>query len=179
LINGILHPKYVIAQLVQHGVSHYVTLPDSETAHMYQDLMDEPSITVVPVAREGEAIPVAAGLFIAGQNPVISIQNAGLYEAGDALRGLALGIGLPLVMFIGYRGHNRKGDTPDSAATFLEPYLHKWCVDYFVVESDEDLDRVPLAFDLAAKTNQPIAVAIGTEYAKSDEPSEVAQGGSR
>lgn len=179
MINGILHPKYVIAQLVQHGVSHYVTLPDSETAHMYQALMDEPSITVVPVAREGEAIPVAAGLFIAGQNPVISIQNAGLYEAGDALRGLALGIGLPLVMFIGYRGHNRKGDTPDSAATFLEPYLHMWRVDYFVVESDEDLDRVPLAFDLAAKTNQPVAVAIGTEYAKSDEPTEVAQGGSR
>ncbi|MBT7832960.1 MAG: hypothetical protein HN667_04900, partial [Chloroflexi bacterium] len=69
MINGVLHPKNVIAQLVQHGVSHYVTLPDSETAHMYQALMDEPSITLVPVAREGEAIPVAAGLFVAGQNP--------------------------------------------------------------------------------------------------------------
>lgn len=166
MINGVLHPKNVVEQLVQHGVSHYVTLPDSETAHMYEALMVEPSITIVPVSREGEAIPVAAGLFVAGQNPVISIQNAGLYEAGDALRGLALGIGLPLVMFIGYRGHNRKGDTPDTAATFLEPYLHMWRVDYFVVESDEDLDRVPLAFDRAAKTNQPVAVAIGTEYAK-------------
>jgi sulfopyruvate decarboxylase TPP-binding subunit len=146
---------------------------------MYQALMDEPSITVVPVAREGEAIPVAAGLFVAGQNPVISIQNAGLYEAGDALRGLALGIGLPLVMFIGYRGHNRKGDTPDSAATFLEPYLHMWRVDYFVVESDKDLDRVSLAIDLATKTNQPVAVAIGTEYAKFDESNGLAQGDAR
>jgi sulfopyruvate decarboxylase TPP-binding subunit len=172
LINGVLHPTNVVKQLVQQGVSHYVTLPDSETAHMYKALMDEPSITIVPVAREGEAIPVSAGLFVAGQNPVISIQNAGLYEAGDALRGLALGIGLPLVMFIGYRGHNRKGDTPDSAATFLEPYLHMWRVDYFVVESNEDLDRVPLAFERAAKTNQPVAVAIGTEYAP-----EVQEGG--
>ena len=51
---------------------------------MYKALMAEPSITVVPVAREGEAIPVAAGLFLAGQNPVISIQNAGFYAAGDA-----------------------------------------------------------------------------------------------
>ena len=135
---------------------------------MYAALMAEPTITVVPVAREGEAIPVAAGLFVAGQNPVVSIQNAGLYEAGDALRGLGLGIGLPLVMFIGYRGHNRKGDTPDSAATFLEPYLHMWRVEYYVVESDQDLDRVPLAFDKAARTNQPVAVAIGTEYASED-----------
>ena len=172
MINGILHPKNVVAQLVQQKVSHYVTLPDSETAHMYEALMAEPTITIVPVSREGEAIPVAAGLFVAGQTPVISIQNAGLYEAGDALRGLALGIGLPLVMFIGYRGHNRKGDTPDTAATFLEPYLHMWRVDYLVVESDDDLDRVPLAFERAAKTNQPVAVAIGTEYAKAENDGE-------
>jgi phosphonopyruvate decarboxylase len=166
LINGVLHPKNVVAQLVELGVSHYVTLPDSETAHMYEALMAEPSITMVPVSREGEAIPVAAGLFVAGQNPVVSIQNAGLYEAGDALRGLALGIGLPLVMFIGYRGHNRMGDTADTAAKYLEPFLHMWRVDYFVIESDDDLDRVPIAFERAAKTNQPFAVAIGTEYAK-------------
>ena len=120
LINGVLHPKSVVAQLVQQGVTHYVTLP------------------------------------------------AGLLEAGDALRGLALGSGFPRVMFIGYRGHNRHGDTPDSAATFLEPYLHMWRVDYYIVESDDDLDRVPLAFDLAKKSNLPVAVAIGTEYAESE-----------
>ncbi len=165
MINGILHPSKVVEQLVQHGVTHYVTLPDSETSNMYNALMAEESITVVPIAREGEAIPIAVGLHVAGKRPVVSIQNAGLYEAGDALRGLAIGIGLPLVMFIGYRGHNRKGDTPDSAAVFLEPYLHMWRVEYFVVEEDEDLDRVPLAFDRAAKTNMPVAVAIGTEYA--------------
>ena len=176
LINGVLHPKSVVAQLVQQGVTHYVTLPDSETANMYEALIAEPSIKIVPVAREGEAIPVAVGLFVAGQNPVISIQNAGLFEAGDALRGLALGIGFPLVMFIGYRGHNRHGDTPDSAATFLEPYLHMWRVDYYIVESDDDLDRVPLAFDLAKKSNLPVAVAIGTEYA---EPEPATQGAAR
>jgi hypothetical protein len=75
-------------------------------------------------------------------------------------------------MFIGYRGHNRKGDTPDSAAKFLEPYLHMWRVEHYVVESDDDLDRVPLAFDLAKKTNQPVTVAIGTEYAKADSEAE-------
>jgi len=67
LINGVLHPKSVVAQLVQQGVTHYVTLPDSETANMYEALIAEPSIKIVPVAREGEAIPVAVGLFVAGQ----------------------------------------------------------------------------------------------------------------
>jgi hypothetical protein len=47
-----------------------------------------------------------------------------------------------------------------------------WRVENFVVESDDDLDRVPLAFELAAKTNQPVAVSIGTEYAKESEAGE-------
>ncbi len=166
MITGILHPANVVEQLVQQGVTHMVTLPDSETRHMYDRLMAEPSIHVIPVSREGEAMPIAAGLWIAGQRPVISIQNAGLYESGDALRGLAIGINLPLVMFIGYRGYTRHGDTPDTAARILEPYLHLWGIEYYNVEGDDDLDRVPLAFERAEKTSQPVAVMIGTEYAK-------------
>ena len=79
MITGILHPARVVEQLVDQGVTHMVTLPDSETRHMYDRLMAEPSIHVIPVAREGEAIPIAAGLWVAGQRPVISIQNAGLF----------------------------------------------------------------------------------------------------
>ncbi|MDA0232187.1 MAG: thiamine pyrophosphate-binding protein [Chloroflexi bacterium] len=166
MITGILNPARVVEQLVKQRVTHMVTLPDSETRHMYDRLIAEPTIHVIPVSREGEAIPVAAGLWIAGQRPVISIQNAGLFESGDALRGLAIGIDLPLVMFIGYRGYTRHGDTPDSAARILEPYLHLWGVDYFTVESDADLDRVPMAFERAERRSQPVAVLIGTEYAK-------------
>ena len=169
MITGILHPAKVVESLVEQGVTHMVTLPDSETRHMYDKLVAEPSIHVIPVSREGEAIPIAAGLWIAGQLPVISIQNAGLFESGDALRGMAIGIDLPLVMFIGYRGYTRHQDTPDSAARILEPYLHLWGVDYYTVEGDDDLSVVPLAFERAEKRNQPIAVLIGTEYAKDDD----------
>ncbi len=166
MITGILHPKNVVEQLVQQGVTHMVTLPDSETRHMYDRLTAVPSIHVIPVSREGEAIPIAAGLWVSGQRPVISIQNAGLFESGDALRGLAIGVDLPLVMFIGYRGYTRHGDTPDSAARILEPFLHLWGVEYYTVEGDDDLDRVSLAFERAEKTSRPVAVLIGTEYAK-------------
>ena len=55
---------------------------------------------------------------------------------------------------------------PDTAARILEPFLHLWRVDYYTVESDDDLDRVPLAFERAEKTSQTVAVLIGTEYAK-------------
>ena len=165
MIIGQLRPSKMVAQLKELGVTHFITLPDSETSHMYSALMAEPSIDVVPVCREGEAIPVATGLWMAGSKPVVAIQNAGLYEAGDALRGLAIGIGLPVVMFIGYRGYTRRGDTADTAAAILEPYLHLWRVSYMVVESEDDLDRVPLAFQRAEQQSAPQAILIGTEYA--------------
>ncbi len=162
--HGILRASRLLEVLKGQGVTHIIALPDSETSHFHNALRSSKAIDLVPVCREGEAIPIAAGLWIAGKKPVVMVQNAGLYESGDALRGLAIGINLPLVMFIGYRGYNRHGDTPDTAAQILEPFLHLWRVGYHVIESDADLDRVPLAFEQATKKEQPWAVLIGSEY---------------
>ncbi len=163
--HGILRASRLVETLKGQGVTHIVALPDSETSHFHNALRAGKAIDLVPVSREGESIPIAAGLWIAGKKPVVMIQNAGLFESGDALRGMALGINLPVVMFIGYRGYNRHGDTPDTAAQFLEPFLHMWRVNYYIIESDDDLDRIPLAFQQAEKTGQPWAVLIGSEYA--------------
>ena len=35
MITGILHPARVVEELVRQDVTHMVTLPDSETRHMY------------------------------------------------------------------------------------------------------------------------------------------------
>ena len=161
---GRLPASKVIQSLKAQGVTHVIALPDSETRHMYDALVREPSIAMIPIAREGEAICIAAGLWIAGKKPIVMIQNAGLFESGDALRGMGIGVNQPLVMFIGYRGYTRRGDTPDTAAQFLEPYLHLWRVGYYVVEGEDDLDLVPMAFERAQKEGQPVGILIGTEY---------------
>lgn len=153
----------MVEHIAAQGVTHMVTLPDSETNFMY-DSMTESGMEVVPISREGEAIAVAAGLWIANQKPSIMIQNSGLFESGDALRGLGIGIDLPLVMFIGYRGYTRHGDTPDSAAQFLEPFLHTWGTPYWIVEKDNELGRIEMAFKKAEETSKPVAVLIGAEY---------------
>jgi sulfopyruvate decarboxylase TPP-binding subunit len=163
--NGGVKASSIIRQLEVQDVTHVVTLPDSETNGIYTAIEQSTQIRMVPVCREGEAIPIAAGLWSAGKRPVVVIQNSGLFESGDALRGLGLGISLPLVMFVGYRGYNRHGDTPDSAARFLEPYLDMWRVPFYLLEENDDLDRIPLAFRDAAELSQPVAVLVGVEYA--------------
>ena len=160
-----LKASSIVRELEAEGVTHVITLPDSETSGMYNAIAASPRIRLIPVCREGEAIPIAAGLWSAGKRPVVIIQNSGLFESGDALRGLGLGVNLPLVMFIGYRGYQRHGDTPDSAARFLEPCLHMWGVPFYLMEDSNDLDRIPLAFHDAARLEQPVAVLVGVEYA--------------
>ena len=85
-------------------VTHVVGLPDNDTARLLESLDQATHIRLVRVTREGEAFAVAAGLWLGGATPFVVIQNTGLLESGDALRGTVSRMGMPLVMLVGYRG---------------------------------------------------------------------------
>ena len=160
----ILHPASEVAELKKNDISHVVWLPDSETNFMYQLLTNEPTLDLVPVCREGETMAIAAGLWVGGKRPIVLIQNTGIFEAGDSIRGLGLDVNQPLVMLVGYRGWSRHGLTRDSAARFIEHILHAWGISYYLIETDDDADRISLAIEEADKTQKPVAVLVGTEF---------------
>ena len=160
----ILHPASVVAELKKNDISLVVWLPDSETNFMYQLLTNEPPLDLVPVCREGETMAIAAGLWVGGKRPIVLIQNTGIFEAGDSIRGLGLDVNQPLVMLVGYRGWSRHGLTRDSAARFIEHILHAWGISYYLIETDDDADRISLAIEEADKTQKPVAVLVGTEF---------------
>ena len=61
-----LSPKIVLAEMKKNGITHVVWLPDSETNWLYTLMKAEPSITLVPVPREGLAFSCAAGIYVGG-----------------------------------------------------------------------------------------------------------------
>ncbi|MCS7207025.1 MAG: thiamine pyrophosphate-binding protein [Dehalococcoidia bacterium] len=157
----------VVEAFRQCGVTHIVWLPDSETGFLYEALREEKSITLVPVAREGESMAVAAGLWMGGKVPLVLIQSTGFFESGDSIRGVVLDLNLPLVMCVGYRGYEKQ--TPrtqraDSAAVYLEPIVQAWGIPYYLVENDEDTGRIVQAFQEAQRRQGPVAVLMCTEY---------------
>ena len=160
----ILHPASVVSELKKNNISHVVWLPDSETNFLFQLLDNEPSLDLIPVCREGETMAIAAGLWVGGKRPIVLIQNTGIFEAGDSIRGLGLDVNQPLVMLVGYRGWSRHGLTKDSAARFIEHILHAWGINYYLIETDEDADRISLAIEEAERTSKPVAVLVGTEF---------------
>ena len=161
---AVLHPAAIIAELKKANVTHVVWLPDSETNFMYNQLMADADIDLVPVCREGETMAIAAGLWVGGKKPVVLIQNTGVMESGDSIRGLGLDVDQPLLMLVGYRGWDRHGVTRDSAARYIEHILHAWGINYYLVEVDEDATRISMALEECQRMSRPVAVLIGTEF---------------
>lgn len=161
---AILSPETVLAEMKKNGVTHVVWLPDSETNWLYLLMKAEPSLTLIAVSREGLAFSAAAGLAAGGKTPIILIQNTGLMESGDSIRGWALGLNIPVVMMVGYRGWTRHGVTRDTAATYTERFLNAFGINYYLVENDADAPRISVAFEEAKKTRRPVAVLVGDEY---------------
>jgi sulfopyruvate decarboxylase subunit alpha len=159
-----LSPETVLAEMKRNGITHIVWLPDSETNWLYLLMKAEPSLRLVGVGREGNACSIAAGLAAGGARPMILIQNTGMLESGDSLRGWLLGLNVPVVLMVGYRGWTRHGVTQDTAAVYTERFLHAFNLAYYLVESDADAARIGIAFDEAARTQRPVVVLVGDEY---------------
>jgi sulfopyruvate decarboxylase subunit alpha len=159
-----LSPKTVLDQMKKNGVTHVVWLPDSETNWLYLLMKAEPSLRLVGVSREGHACSIAAGIAAGGAKPMILIQNTGMMESGDSIRGWLLGLNTPVVLMVGYRGWTRHGVTQDTAATYTERFLMAFGLSYYLVESDADAARITVAFEEAARTQRPVVVLVGDEY---------------
>ena len=160
-----LTAKRILDEFKKCGITHIVWLPDSEARFMYDVMVSQQDITLVPVCREGEAIAIAAGILLGGKKPVVLHQNTGLFESGDSVRGLGLGLQLPLLILIGYRGWRRDTPITDSAAIFTEPILDTWGIKHYLVETDEDVERISIGNKEIHETNRPVVILIGKEYA--------------
>jgi sulfopyruvate decarboxylase subunit alpha len=159
-----LTPETVLAQMKKNGVTHVVWLPDSETNWLFLLMKDDPSLTLVGVNREGLAFSAASGIYAGGKTPLILIQNTGLMESGDSMRGWAMQMEVPVVLMVGYRGYTRHGVNKDTAATYTERFLNAFNIQYYLVEEDGDAVRISIAFDEAKRTKRPVAVLVADEY---------------
>jgi len=145
-------------------VTHVVWLPDSETNWLFVLMEADPSLTLVGVNREGLAFSAASGIYAGGKTPLILIQNTGLMESGDSMRGWAMQMEVPVVLMVGYRGYTRHGVNTDTVADYTEPFLMAFGIKYYLVERDEDSSRISVAFEESRKKGRPVAVLVGDEY---------------
>lgn len=153
----------MLAELRRLSFTHVLSIPDSESARLHDAVASDPDIELIMPAREGESVAIAAGLWTGGAKPLLLIQNTGVLEAGDAIRGCGLGPRIPLRMVIGWRGYKgvERGALPvDSAYTYTEPVLEALGIPAPHLSGDADLPLVEEMDRTAERTSMPAAVLV-------------------
>jgi sulfopyruvate decarboxylase TPP-binding subunit len=114
--------------------------------------------------------------------PVVTVQNTGLLESGDSLRGTALRMGVPLLVLVSVRGHAKmvahraeiederatgrlaaatmKRADVDSVALVTAPTLEAWGIPQRTYAADADAGRVRGAWELAQAGGHPVALML-------------------
>jgi len=138
------------------GITHVVWIPDTELGTWESALLAEPSLQLIRVCREGEAIAVAGGLCLGGKRPIVLIQCTGFFEAGDAFRNLVHDLKLPLFFVIGVRSYyaRQQGATADTCPIFTEPVLQAWNVPYVILDKRHSAADLSAAIRKASKEHR-------------------------
>jgi len=87
------------------GIRYISALPETWLVYLLQLAEDDPEMTLVEVAKEEEAIGIAAGAYFAGKPNALLLQNHGFLAAINGIVSLALLYRVPLTMLIALRGH--------------------------------------------------------------------------
>ena len=147
--------------LVELGVTHVVTVPDSTIGQWDEALSHTAELRVVRVCREGEAWGIAGGLFLGGATPLVLIQCTGLFESGDALRNVVHDWRLPIFSVIGYRSYLSQEALPgDTCLVFTEPILDAWRIPYTLITEPSQLEQIRVHYERCRSLSQPGAALI-------------------
>lgn len=155
--------EQIASLLLNIGVTHVVTLPDSTIGAWGNAIEKTPGLRLIRVCREGEAWAIAGGLYLGGAAPLVLIQCTGLFESGDALRNIVHDWKLPILSVIGYRSYLDQSVLPgDTCLTFTEPILGAWQLEYRLITAPTQFDEMRGFLANARQATKP-AVALIAE----------------
>ena len=156
--------QLICDELKKNDVEYIAWVPDSETHFMHASMLDNPSLRVIQVCAEGEAIGICAGMHMGGKRGVVLIENQGAFDSGNILK-WAVGLRFPLVLLIGYLGYRNLEATPEGKMKggereITEPFLKALGIPYELVDSDQDVGKISKAFSRAQRDSKPVALLL-------------------
>src|SRR5262249_61307596 len=107
---AVLSADAMIKEIKRAGIRLVVALPDATTSHhLLKRLLQDPELRVVQVCKEDEGVSICSGLFAAGQRALLLMQNTGLLDSLNSVRGTAVALKSPVCMMVGLRAKEPSG----------------------------------------------------------------------
>ena len=93
-----------IQEAKSYGFSTYAGVPCSFLKSFINYINDSNEINYVPAANEGDAIAIAAGVYLGGEYSVVMLQNSGLGNAINPITSLLQTFEIPVLIVVTLRG---------------------------------------------------------------------------
>src|SRR5215467_3538248 len=155
----------IIVQIKASRIEFVVSVPDITTSEgVLRPLSQSAAPRLIRVCKEDEGIGICAGLSYTGRRSLLLIQQTGLLDSINAVRGVAVEYALPICMMVGLL-QKEPGIPPTQSKRYgvriVEPILDAMGVAYHEIEEDADVGKIRPAIDEAYAASRPVVLLIG------------------
>ena len=155
----------IIREIVASGVEFVVSVPDITTSEgLLRQLAPMKAPRLIRVCKEDEGIGICAGLAYTGKRALLLIQQPGMLDSINAIRGVAVEYALPVCMMVGLL-EKEPGVPPRQSKRYgvriVEPVLEAMGITYHEIEAEADVGEIAPAIGAAYAEMRPVVLLIG------------------
>jgi sulfopyruvate decarboxylase TPP-binding subunit len=160
-----LSGESIIRAIKSAGIEFVVSVPDITTSEgLLRPLANSSQPRLIRVCKEDEGVGICAGLAHTGKRALLLIQQTGLLDSINAIRGVAVEYSLPVCMMVGLL-EKEPGVPPRQSQRYgvriIEPILEAMGITYHEIEDAADVSKVTPAIEAAYANSQPVVLLIG------------------
>ena len=155
----------IIAALKASGIEFVVSVPDITTSEgLLRPIARDPGLRLVRICKEDEGVAICAGLSFTGKRGLLLIQQTGLLDSINAVRGVAVEYNLPICMMVGLL-EKEVGVLPRQSKRYgvriVEPILEAMGIAYHEIEQQSDVAKIGPAIKECFDKSKPVVILIG------------------
>ena len=160
-----LSGQSIIREIEASRIDFVVSVPDITTSEgLLRPLAARSSPRLIRVCKEDEGVGICAGLAYTGKRALLLIQQTGMLDSINAIRGVAVEYSLPVCMMVGLL-EKEPGVPPKQSRRYgvriVEPILEAMGIGYHEIEGEADVGKIRPAIDKAYAQSRPVALLIG------------------
>ena len=160
-----LHGGSIIAAIKASRIEFVISVPDIMTSEgLLRPLAQDKALRLIRVCKEDEGIGICAGLAYSGRRALLLIQQTGMFDSINAIRGVAVEYGLPICMMVGLL-EKEPGTPPMQSKRYgvriVEPILDAMGIPFHEIEEEADVGKIAPAIEDAYARSHPVVLLIG------------------
>ena len=160
-----LHGERVIREIKASGIEFVISVPDITTSEgLLRPLAHETTPRLIRICKEDEGVGICAGLAHCSKRALLLIQQTGMLDSINAIRGVAVEYALPICMMVGLLEKEpdlRPRESKRYGVRIVEPILDAMGIPYHEIEGDADVGKIRPAIDDAYAASHPVVLLIG------------------